>query len=154
MSAKTAKTGKAPEGVEEEITTLDGEIQRLEAERAELEAPAREMTWDELVANSAEFEARQRRRGILPRIIHAGRVRRLELEKRRHEEHAASLRAELEAKYEAFQVHEAKLRQAKEERDSAHGQWTLTLSAVQSAEERARRTQRELRELRELRGES
>ena len=59
--------------VEEEIQCMDEEIARLEAERAELEGPPQEIGWDELVAKSAkyerELEARERRRGILPRLL-------------------------------------------------------------------------------------
>ena len=131
-----------------EPENLDKEIERLEVERAELEAPEREWSWDELVANSAEFEARERRRRILPRIIQAGKVKRLEIEKRRHEEQAASLREDLEVSYSAFQESEERLRQAKEERDAAHSKWMLAMSAVHSAEDRAKRVERELCELR------
>ena len=127
---------------------LGEEIARLEAEQAELEGPEREWSFDELVARSAEFEAKERRRALLPRIIQAAKVRRLELEQRRHEEQAASLQGEVESTYAAFQEREAKLRRAKEERDAAHGQWTLAMSAMHSAQDRAKRTGRELRALR------
>ena len=141
---KTAKKQQHPEPEK-----LDEQIQRWERE---LEEAPREIGWDELVENSAQIEreldARERRRRILPRIIQAGKVKRLELEKRRHEEHAASLREELEASYAAFQEHEERLRQAKKKRDASHGKWMLAMSAVQSAEDRAKRTERELRQLR------
>ncbi len=137
--------------VETQSQTLDEKIVRLEVEAEELEGPAREPTWDELVSNSAKYErdleARERRRSVLPRILHAAKLKRLELEKRQHVEHAESMQQTLEAKYEIFQEHEEKLRRAKEERDTAHAEWTLTLSALQSARDRARRTEREIAEL-------
>ncbi len=137
--------------VETQPEKLDEKIARLEAEAAELEGPAREPTWDELVANSAkyerELEARERRRSVLPRILHAAKLKRLELEKRQHIEHTESVQQTLEANYEIFQEHEEKLRLAKEERDAAHAEWTLTLSALQSARDRVRRTEKEIAQL-------
>ena len=108
------------------------------------------LTWQEVTSTTAEEIARkEQRRGILPRLIHAAKVRRLELEKLRREEEATPLREKLEATYAAFQEQEDRLRRAKEERDAAHAEWTLTLSALQSADERTRRTEKDLRELRE-----
>ena len=96
-----------------------------------------------------EMARKEQRRGILPRLIHAAKVRRVELAKKRREEEAAPLREKLEATYAAFQEQEDQLRKAKEKRDAAHAEWSLTLSALQSADERTRRTEKELSELRE-----
>ena len=108
------------------------------------------LTWEEITSTTAEEMARkEQRRGILPRLIHAAKVRRVELAKKRREEEAAPLREKLEATYAAFQEQEDQLRKAKEKRDAAHAEWSLTLSALQSADERTRRTEKELSELRE-----
>ena len=149
---QTKKRTREAEGVED----LSAEIEALEAELAEGYGQA--LTWEEVTSTTAEEIARkEQRRGILPRLIHAAKVRRLELEKLRREEEAAPLREKLEATYAAFQEQEEQLRRAKEERDAAHAEerdaahaeWTLTLYALQSADERTRRTEKELRELRE-----
>jgi hypothetical protein len=91
----------------------------------------------------------EQRRGVLPRLIQAAKIKRLELQLRDREREAEGLREGLERLYEAFQAKEDELRQAKEARDAAHGQWAIRLSAVQGAEGRAERKARELDELRE-----
>jgi hypothetical protein len=141
---ETRKRTRKTESVED----LDEQIQKMEAELVEgYEKP---LTWEEVTSTTAEEIARkEQRRGILPRLIHAAKVRRLELEKLRREQEAAPLREKLEATYAAFQEQEDQLRRAKEKRDAAHAEWTLTLSALHSSEERTRRTEKELRELRE-----
>jgi chromosome segregation ATPase len=141
---QTKKRTREAEGLED----LSAEIEAMEAELAD--GYGQPLKWEEVTSTTAEEIARkEQRRGILPRLIHAAKVRRLELEKLRREEEAAPLREKLEATYAAFQEQEDQLRQAKEERDAAHSEWTLTLSALQSADERTRRTEKELRELRE-----
>jgi hypothetical protein len=132
----------------ESVEDLDQQIQSMEAEL--VEGYGKPLTWEEVTSTTAEEIARkEQRRGILPRLIHAAKVRRLELEKLRREEEAAPLREKLEATYAALQEQENELRRAKEKRDAAHAEWSLTLSALQSAEERTRRTEKELDELRE-----
>jgi hypothetical protein len=141
---QTKKRTREAEGVED----LNAEIEAMEAEL--VEGYGQPLTWEEVTSTTAEELARkEQRRGILPRLIHAAKVRRLELEELRREEEAAPLREKLEATYAAFQEQEDRLRRAKEERDAAHREWTLTLYALQSADERTRRTEKELRELRE-----
>ena len=132
----------------ESVEDLDRQIQSMETELAE--GYGMPLTWEEVTSTTAEEIARkEQRRGVLPRLIHAAKVRRLELEKLRREEEATPLREKVEATYAAFQEQEEQLRRAKEERDAAHAEWTLTLYALQSADERTRRTEKELRELRE-----
>jgi hypothetical protein len=141
---ETRKRTRKTESVED----LDEQIQSMEAEL--VEGYGRSLTWEEVTSTTAEEIARkEQRRGVLPRLIHAAKVRRAELDKLHREKEAAPLREELEATYQAFQEQEDELRKAKEKRDAAHAEWSLTLSALQSAEERTRRTERELQELRE-----
>ena len=71
-------TKQKTENLVEEEREMDGEIERLEAERAELMSPARTLTWEEIQAGEDPGK-RERRRGILPRLIVAAKVRRLEL---------------------------------------------------------------------------
>jgi chromosome segregation ATPase len=141
---ETKKQGRKAETIED----LDASIESMETELAE--GYGRPLSWEEVTSTTAEEIARKEgRRGVLPRLIHAAKVRRLELEKLRRQEEAAPLREKLEATYQAFQEQEDELRKAKEKRDAAHAEWTLTLSALQSAEERTQRTEKELDELRE-----
>jgi chromosome segregation ATPase len=132
----------------ESVEVLDEQIQGMEAEL--VEGYGKPLTWEEVTSTTAaEIARKEQRRGILPRLIHAAKVRRLKLEKHRCEEEAAPLREKVEATYQAFQEQEDELRRAKEKRDAAHAEWTSTLSALQSAEGRIQRTERELQELRE-----
>ena len=133
----------------ESVEDLDQSIQEMETELAD--GHGRPLTWDEVTSTTAEALVRkEQRRGILPRLIHAARVKRLEVEKRSREEEAAELRVRLEPTYAAFQEKEDELRRAKEARDAARGEWAMTLSAVGSADDRTRRTEQELQELQEV----
>jgi hypothetical protein len=96
-----------------------------------------------------EAELAEQHRNSLPRLIRAAKVKRLELEKDRRDKEAAALQKKVETTYAALQEQEERLRAAQEERDAAHAQWTLALSASQNANDRARRAYRELRELTE-----
>lgn len=132
----------------ESVEDLDEQIQMMEAELAE--GYGKPLTWEEVTSTTAdELVRKEQRRGMLPKLIRAARVKRLELVKRCREEEAAPLREKLEATYRAFQQKEDELRQAKGKRDAAHAEWALTLSALQSADERTRRAEKELRKLRE-----
>jgi hypothetical protein len=145
MTETNKRTGRSQA---ESVEDLDAKIQEMEAELAQ--GYGKPLTWDEVTTTTAEEIARkEQRRGVLPRLIHAARVRRLELEKERREEEAASLQEKVETTYAAFQEQEDELRKAKEKRDAAHAEWAITLSASQNANERTRRTERELRELQE-----
>jgi len=131
----------------ESVEELDAEIAEMETELAE--GYGRSLTWDEVTSTTAaELARKEQRRGILPRLLHAAKVKRKEVELRGREREAEEVRAKLQPAYDAFQEKEAELRAAKEARDEAHGEWTLALSAVQSADERAKRVRRELREIR------
>lgn len=133
----------------EGVGDLDARIAEMEAELTE--GHGRPLTWDEVTASTAEeIFRKEQRRGILPRLIRAAKVKRLELEVRAREAEAEAIRAKLSPAYEAFQEKEAELSAAKERRDKAHGEWAVTLSALHSAEGR---TERAARELAALKGE-
>jgi sugar-specific transcriptional regulator TrmB len=63
--------------VEEELREVEQEIESMERELAEREQP---IVWGEVEAG--ELEAKERRRAILPRLITAARIKRLELLRR------------------------------------------------------------------------
>jgi hypothetical protein len=97
----------------------------MEAEAAHLEAPPPEIGWDELLANSAkheqELETRERRRGILPRLLTAAKIKRLELQRERWEQEIEPLKVERDEAYERLEAAEAKLTEAQRERNLAQG---------------------------------
>ncbi len=129
------------------VEDLDAEILEMEAELED--GYGRPLTWDEVTSTTADEIARkEQRRGILPRLIHAAKVKRLERERDRREREANAFREKLEPLYGVFQEKEAELLEAKEARDAAHGEWAVNLSAVDSADGRTQRTERELNELR------
>lgn len=132
---------------EASVEDLDQSIQEMEAELAD--GHGRPLTWDEVTSTTAEALVRkEQRRGILPRLIRAAKVKRLELEVQSRQRVADEIRARLEPSYEAFQEKEDELRRAKEVRDEAHGEWAMTLSALQGADGRVDRVARDLQELR------
>ena len=145
----TRQKGRGTEDLLKEERKMDGEIERLEAERGELEAPARALTWDEIQAGAAEdLERREQRRGILPRLIVAAKVKRLELRRERYEreiEPLQKLRAEAHAKLEAV---EAKRLQAVEEEEEARCEYGDAYTRIESRERRVKALDREIRELR------
>src|SRR3712207_9505855 len=87
---------------EEEITTLDGEIEGMERELAEdATAP---LSWDEVTSTTAEEIAKEeQRRGVLPRLIQVAKVKRLELRIQRLEEEAEGLEAERAERHRALE---------------------------------------------------
>lgn len=149
MNETKERSPRKPQTVE----TLDARIQAMEAEAAELEAPPREIGWDELVANSAryeqELEARERRRGILPRLITAAKIKRLELQREHWQQQIEPLKVERDEAYGRLEAAEAKLIEAQRERNLAQGAWSHARGLIQSREDRIRAINREIRELQE-----
>ena len=116
------------------------------------EEAATPLRWEEITSSTAEDLARkEQRRGILPRLLQAARVGRLELRRKQYEQEADPLYAEREQRYAKLEKAKDKERRATEEREAALVAWNITHSAIQSAEDRIRRTEREIRELREAR---
>ena len=144
---ETKKRKASERSAKASVEDLEQSIQEMEAELAD--GHGRPLTWDEVTSTTPEELARkEQRRGILPRLIRAAKVKRLELEVQSRQRVADELRAKLEPSYEAFQEKEDELRRAKEVRDEAHGEWSRTLSALQGADGRVDRVARELGELR------
>ncbi len=139
---------KAEDLVQEE-RKMDGEIERLEAEQRELDSPARALTWAEVEAGAVEdLEKREVRRGILPRLITAAKVKRLEIRRERLEREAEPLHKKREGAHERFEAATAKRLKAIEEEDAARYEFADALAQTQGQEKRAKAIERELRELR------
>jgi hypothetical protein len=144
MMTETKKRTRKEQSAED----LDQQIAGMEAELEE--GYGKPLTWDEVTSTTAEEIARkEQRRSVLPRPIHAARVKRLEREAGRREEEALELQEKVETTHAAFREREEEMRGVKERCDAAQAEWALALSASQSANDRARRAARELRKLRE-----
>ncbi len=135
------------ETIGEEIATLDKEIKTMEAELAE-EAAA-PLRWEEITSSTAEELARkEQRRGILPRLLTAARMKRLELRKMQYELEAEPLEAERAKAHEALERAQAKRFEVEEEIAAARQAWSYPHGRLQSLERRIKDAERELHTLR------
>ncbi len=142
-------TKKQTEDLVEEERTMDGEIERLEDEQRELDSPARVLTWGEIQAGAVEdLEKREQRRGILPRLLAAAKIRRLEIRRERLERESEPLDKLREDAYEMLQKATAKRLAAIEKENAARYKFADALAQTQRQEKRAEAIDRELRELR------
>ncbi len=165
MTRKTAaKTGEATKttttteeearALAEEVENMEAELGRLEAEQAQLDAPARVPSWDELQRAGAveDLENRARRGGVIPRLITAAKVKLLELRAERERLELEPLKAERVRAHDECQEAQAKAREAEQERIATFSRWNSAHAAIQDGERRIRLAEREIREIRELRG--
>jgi len=128
---------------------MDKEIERLEAEARELEAPARAFTWDEIRAGATEdLERRERRRGILPRLLTAAKVKRLEIRRERYEREGEPLHKSRDEAYEKLEAARTKRLEAIEEENAARYEYSDAFQRTQGHEKRMKAIDREIRELR------
>lgn len=138
-----------PKDLVEEEHKMDAEIQRLEAEQRELESPARIPTWEEIQAGTAEdLERRERRRGIVPRMITAAKVRRLELQRERYQAEMEPHQKRREEAFEKLEAARAKRWEAVEEENVARYEYGDANARVASREQRIKEANREIRALR------
>ena len=78
---ETKKQMSKPETIED----LDASIKRMEAELAE--GYGRPLSWEEVTSTTAEeLAAKEQRRSVLPRLITAAKVKRLELQRAKWEQ--------------------------------------------------------------------
>ncbi|MDP9479060.1 MAG: hypothetical protein M3R38_25840 [Actinomycetota bacterium] len=137
------------ENLIEEEKKMNVEIEKLEAEERETNSPARGLTWAEIEAGAAEdLEKRERRRGILPRLITAARVRRLEVRRERYEAEMEPFLKKREEAYERRQAATAKRLEAVEEENAARADYGDANARVMSREQRIKEANREIRALR------
>lgn len=133
----------------DEERQMQEEIERLEAERRELETPASLPTWQEIEAGSLEdLERRERRRGIIGRLIVAVKVRLLEIRRERYERDAEPLRKVRDEAHGKLKAATAKRLRAVDEENEARFQWTNALRRIENREGYAKSISREIRELR------
>lgn len=114
-------------------------------------SPARIPTWDEIQAGAAEdLEKRERRRGILPRLITAAKVKRLEIRRERYGQEVAPLTESRDEAHERLLAAQEKRLTAVEEEDAARYEFADSQTRLDAIE---RRTMEIDREMRALRGE-
>lgn len=128
------------------VEDLDQNIQEMEAELSDHHGQA--LTWDEVTTTTAEeLAAKEGRRRVLSRLIHAAKIKRLELLKSRYEAEHEPLQQKIEETYAAYQEAEEKLRAAQEERDATNGAWNIALAQERNAQVRLGRTENEIADL-------
>ncbi len=133
----------------EEEKKMDAEISRLEAEQQELNSPGQALTWKEIEAGGAEdLERRERRRSIIPRLLAAAKIRRLEIRRERLERESEPLHKLREDAHERLEAATAKRLEAIKEEDAARYEFADALAQTQGQEKRTKAIDRELRELR------
>ena len=134
--------------VEEDLAQMDETIRTLEAEQAQLEAFHTPLTWDEIDASMLEeLEAKERRRGIVPRLLAAARIKHAELRIASYERQAEPLRAECEKAYEKVERTRARVIRAQEEEQEARAEWGAARTAVGALEQRIKSVHNEIRQL-------
>jgi hypothetical protein len=151
------------EAVEQQTAEVDGEIANLEAERAEVERRVAEMqaelltlqarendgvTWGESETKLAKrISDAARQRLVLPRMIRAGRVRMLEIDRKIMEQRAAELEEKGQAAYAALREAETALRKAREDHGQAQYEHSDTAIRIQGVQRSIKRIDTELIEL-------
>jgi len=115
--------------IEAELAALDGKIESMEAEVKDVEASP--LVWDRITSTTAEELATQeQRRSIIPRLITAARIKRLELERRREVERVQPLEEEGARAHERLEKAIAARAKAEEEAGQARFLWTNALSRL------------------------
>jgi hypothetical protein len=128
--------------VEREIQALDEEIVAMEAELAGREQP---LVWGTVDAD--KLARKEQRRGVLPRLITATKVKRLELEKQRTEAELEPLYAEQEEAHKKLERATAKKLKAEEEMLQARAAWSRPHTLIEKRERRLKDLDRQIAEL-------
>lgn len=144
----TTKEKATAEKLLEEEREMDAEIERLEAERGDLESPAPVLTWEQLRAGAVDdLEKRERRRGIVPRLITAAKIKRLEIRRERYEAELAPLIERRDKAYAKREAATEKRLKAIEEEGVARGELSDAQMRVRQRERFVKEIDRDLRAL-------
>lgn len=134
---------KAPKTAEQ-LEAISAEIRDMERELAE--DHERQLDWDNL-PSAEELAERQQRLSILPRLLRAAKLKRLEMQAAAEEARISGLRGRAEEAASAFlKSREERIRAEEAE---ASGRRSMAVTALTAAELDLRRTQRRLAELKE-----
>ena len=140
---ETKKQRRKPETIED----LDASIRSMEAELAQ--GYGHPLSWEEVTSTTSdELAAKEQRRSILPRLITAAKVKRLELQRAKWEQEIEPLQHQREEAYKHLEEATAKYHEALAERGRAQGAWSHADGLIQSRQDRIRQINREIRELR------
>jgi chromosome segregation ATPase len=127
----------------ETIEDLDASIEKMEAELAE--DYDRPLNWEEATTTTAEeLAAKEQRRSIVPRLITAAKIKRLELQRERWEREIEPLEVERDEAHERLEAAQTKLNEAERERNLAQGAWSHARGLIQSRQDRIREVNREI----------
>ena len=144
-------TTKAKQGAAkllEEERGMGAEIERLEAELRELEAPAHAFTWEELQAGVLEdMDKRERRKNVIPRLIVAAKVRQLQIRRERLEAEIGPLPERQEEAYAKLEEARAKRAEAEKREGAAAGEHSDAGMSLRLAQQGLRQTERDLKAL-------
>jgi chromosome segregation ATPase len=131
--------------LEQEIAELDGEIAALKEEQ---ETPPKALSWSEIDETMLEkLEAAERRRGILPRLIAAAQVKRLELERTRYERAMEPLEKQQQTAHEAVESAQAAKHKAEEDLGIARAEYSDAHIRLDGYHRRIKEINREIAEL-------
>jgi hypothetical protein len=119
--------------IAEDIARIDHELAELEREKAGLPPVP---TWEQLQEAGAvqELQAREARRGVLPHLIKATRVKRLELQRRKYEDQIAELDEQRTEGYERLEAAREARSKAAEAENEAYSTWYDAHWRIQSYE--------------------
>lgn len=133
--------------VDAETQTIDENIRTMEAELRDVGAGP--LVWDEITpATAEELASKEQRRWVLPRLITAAKIKRLELERRRELERAKPLE-EIRAKaHERIERATAAKLKADEELGAARFEWADAHSRLENRSRRIKEIDREIASLR------
>jgi hypothetical protein len=111
----------------------------MERELAEEAAP---VAWGEVDAD--ELVRKEQRRGVLPRLIAAAKIKRLELEKQRTERELEPLYTEREDAHRKLERAQAKKLKAEEEMLEARAAWSYPHGLIEKRERRLKDLDRQI----------
>ncbi len=144
----TTKTKQGTERLLEEERAMGAEVGRLEAELRELEAPARDFSWEEIQGGALEdLDRRERRKNILPTLIRAAKVRQLEIRRERHEAEIGPLFERQEKAHAKLEDARTKRVEAEEREGRAAGEHSDAGMTLRLARQGLRQTERDLKAL-------
>ena len=147
----TSEATKNTKTTEDERAEVEARVAEMQTELQTLDARQDNVTWGESETSVAKrISDAARRKLVLPRLIKAGRVKLLELDRKAEEERAAELEQRQQEAFEAMQA--ATTRKWEADEDLGHACVAYSDANVR-LESRRRRIKEINAELAELRGE-
>ena len=143
----TTKQEPATDRIAREESRMDETIRQLEDEQRELEGPASVLSWDQIQAGE-DLDKRERRRGLLPRLITAAKIKRLELQRERYEAQIEPLQERRDKAHAQLEKARAKRLKAQDEENAASFEYGDASTRIASREMHVKSITREIRELR------